>query len=189
MHQIAVFGNVSQCLHVSFLMEFLPVSQLSFMQKMIEDHMKALGIWNESKSSDRTMNFGSLSPLEIRGQCAMVRATVADHLSEDQKGVVYARYSYQTPKSRGVRTVRDYAAPGLATKADMPTLAMAWNIFGTVAQQAGLSVREIAREYAIPETTVHRDIVKIRKAATMLEGEAVQVLGDLFVRTNLVDAV
>ena len=48
-----IFRSTGQCLHVAFLMEILPATQRSFMQAMLEAHMKACGIWEEPKATER----------------------------------------------------------------------------------------------------------------------------------------
>lgn len=74
----AMFRSTSQALHFSYMIQAYEVSVENIMSKAIRAIMKELGIWNEGDPS--TVDFSGLSPLEIRGQCAMIRAIVRDRL-------------------------------------------------------------------------------------------------------------
>jgi hypothetical protein len=184
----AVFQSTSQCLAVSFLMESLPVSQESFMQQVIDERMKELGIWEGSAPADRTVNFSGLSRLEIRGQCAMVRASVAHHLAGHTAAAVHARYSMKrTMKAQAVRTLLAWCQPALATQDGMAGLAIVWNVFCTAAQREDLSVRRIADEFSLAKSSVGRDVQTVRRMTADLELQAVNSLQPMFQTHKLVE--
>ena len=180
-----IFRSVEQALHFSFLMATLPVSQKSQMHELYVLSQKRLGVFNEKSTS--TIHFGGLDPLEVRGQCAMVRATVYDHLAEPERFAVLARYAYQGEKGIGVRGIRDYCLPLLACGHEWATLAMAWSLFGTEEQKAGLSIRKIAEEFVLKPSSVNDDLVKIKKTSRSLEARAYDRLGVHFANTGLID--
>ncbi|WP_369952183.1 DeoR family transcriptional regulator [Ralstonia syzygii] len=179
-----IFRSVEQALHVSFLMETLPVTQKSQMQVMIDRMMEDMGIVQEREKG--TINFGGLTALEIRGQCAMVRGAVIHRLPKPEADAVHARFGYQVCKAGGVRGVRDYSQPSLSTQGDMATLTMAWGVFGTQRQRDDLSVRKIAAEYGLSPATVGRDMQIIRNTGRLLLNRGVERLAPMFEAQNLV---
>lgn len=182
-----VFRSVEQALHVSYLMEVLPVSQRSFMQALLESYMKACGIWEAPKAHERTINFGGLSPLEIRGQCAMVRGVVDHHLAVSEASAVRAYYGHTTTKADGVRNLCRYAAPMLTTTHAMAVLALGWGVFGTEKQREGLSLREVADYYGLAKSTAQRDQQTIRRVGREMLGRAVERLEGRFRASGLIE--
>lgn len=178
-----IFKSVEQALHFSFLVAELPVSQKSQMAQIYSHGGKRVP---EEDHYESTIHFGGLSPLEVRGQCAMVRAVVIDHLLEIERLAVYARYAYRAEKATGVRAMRDQALPLLSCHEEWPTMAMAWSIFGTSEQRDGLSVRVIAEEYGLSKSAVARDVSEIRRVARTLEGRAHDKLHDLFLHSGII---
>jgi len=173
-----IFKSVEQALHVSFLMEILPATQKNAMQSMIERMMEEMGIVQEREQG--TINFGGLSSLEIRGQCAMVRGAVLHHLPQPEIDAVHARYGYHHLKGNGIKGVRDYSLPMMATQDDWATLAMAVSVFGTARQREEYSTRMIAKSWGLSQSTVVRDIKIIRNTAKVLHERACDRLNSFF---------
>jgi hypothetical protein len=88
-----VFQSAGQALFVAFLMEVLPVTQQTSTQILIDGLRKRCGVWDDQRAPS-TINFGGLSPLEVRGQCALVRATVEDHLPGPERDAIWARFGH-----------------------------------------------------------------------------------------------
>jgi len=182
-----IFRSTGQCLHVAFLMEILPATQRSFMQAMLEAHMKACGIWEEPKATDRTINFGGMSPLEIRGQCAMVRGMVEHHLTQPEAFAVKAHYGHTVTKAAGVRGLADYVSPLLTTTSKDAVLALAWGVFGNEKQREGLSLREIADHFGLAKSTAQRDQQTIRRMGRDMLTRAIDRLDSRFQVSGLVE--
>ena len=182
-----IFRSTGQCLHVAFLMEILPATQRSFMQAMLEAHMKACGIWEEPKATDRTINFGGMSPLEIRGQCAMVRGMVEHHLTQPEAFAVKAHYGHTVTKAAGVRGLADYVSPLLTTTSKDAVLALAWGVFGNEKQREGLSLREIADHFGLAKSTAQRDQQTIRRMGRDMLTRAIARLDSRFQVSGLVE--
>jgi len=182
-----IFRSVGQALHVAYLMEVLPATQRGIMQAMIEARMKASGVWDEPKSHERTLNFGGLSALEIRGQCAMVRGAVDHHLAQPEIWAVRAQYGHQTTKAGGVRELARYVAPMLACGNGEAVLALAWGIYGNNEQRDGLSVRKVAESYGLSTSSAGRDRQILMRSGTDLLARAVGRLEEIFQSGGLVD--
>lgn len=179
-----IFTSVEQALHVAFLIGILPASQKSQMQCIMERMMEDAGLTQEREHG--TVNFGGLSALEVRAQCAMIRGAVLHRLPAHEAHAVHARYAHAALKAEGVRGVRDYCRQRVTTHGDMPSLAIAWNVYASLKQREGLSVRKIAAEYKLAPSTVGRDVQKVRETGQMLLNQAVDRLGAPFLQSNLV---
>lgn len=179
-----IFRSVQQALHFSFLMVTLPVSQKSAMSQIYAQGGNR--VWNEVRERS-TIRFSGLSELEVRGQCAMVRGAVMDHLQVSERHAVHARYALQSTQSSGVRAMRDAAKPMLSCQDEWPTLAMAWLIFGSTVQTEGITTRSIADEFELSQSSVMRDIGRIRQAHHALELMAFDKLSELFRKDGLIE--
>ena len=86
----AIFRSTSQALHFAYLIEAYEVSVESIMSKAMRIIMMELGLWNTGEPS--TVNFGGLNALEVRAQCAMIRAAVRSRLPAPEAWAIQARY-------------------------------------------------------------------------------------------------
>lgn len=180
---MAIFQSAGQALHVAYMMEVLPVRQKSFAIAMMEQAQREKGIFEPKARS--TIDFEGLNDLEARGQCAMVRLTVEEHLNKDLQNVVKAMYAHQVKKAQAVRAVRDLCLHALTIKDDRATLAMTWRQFADFEMRKGLSVRKIADEYGLAKSTVFDDAMRIREKVANWEAEAVSHLDEIFVLTGV----
>lgn len=87
----AHFVSVAQALHFSYLIEAHDISVPSVTGRIFSGLMRTEKIWQKS-SHPSGINFSGMSPLEIRAQCAMIRAWVKDHLPSLEADVICARY-------------------------------------------------------------------------------------------------
>lgn len=182
----AVFKSTSQALHFSYLIEFEPAAGKSVMQAMYEEHLKSTGQWVTTPDEERTINFGGLNPLEIRGQCAMVRASAEHRLVHPEANAVRAHYGVQVTKAAGIRGLVEYASPMLTLHNSMTLLAIAWGHLGTVKQRKGLTQAQIAEYYGVPIATVQRDQKVMARVGRDLLKRAIDGLDVHFKRTRLV---
>lgn len=184
----AIFRSVGQALHVSFLLEILPPTQRVSTQVLIDGLKKRCGVWDEQRHAAHSVNFGGMTPLEVRGQCAMVRAAVADHLPDPERFAVHARFGHQITKAEGVRGLASYAAPLCGVQSDLAILAVTWSLF-----QPGrrtdhyFSLRAIERETGVSHSTLGRTRQRVMSLSQGLERRADDRLWPLFVRTGLVE--
>lgn len=179
-----IFQSVEDALFVSFLIGTLPVRGGSTqLQRMIEQAMRDAGRLSELEPG--RISFGGLSPLEVRGQCAMVVACVKDRLPAHEAAAIHARFGYQIDKAAGVRGVVGYAGALLSVGHADARLALGWAVFGTDVQRKEITAAAIAREWAIPAKTVKRDVETIKRTARRLQEAAVDALAEMFRRDGV----
>ncbi len=160
MEQEPVFRSIEQALHVSFLLEILPVTQKSATAVALDRAKEMLGIIESKEPS--TVNFSGLSPIEVRGQCAMVRAMVSDHLSSEEADVIWARYSHAGQQIMATYRVREKIFHRLSTHHTGAANAMTRGCFVRGREKRRFSVRKIARDFGMSKSTVSRDMKIIR---------------------------
>ena len=186
MTETPVFASVQQALHISFLMEILPATQRSQMQVLIEALMKQCGVWDETPVAPKTIDFGGLSALEIRAQCAMVRGAVDHHLTRPERDAIQAAYGRQRTQVAGVRGVAAYAVAMTSTARADAVLALAWGLFCPRHMAADLSLRKIGEEFGLSKSTAHRDQQIIKQTHRSLLSRGIERLGVTFANSGLV---
>lgn len=178
-----VFTSVGQALHVSWLMEILPVTQKVSTQILIDSIREQLGKVEARVNS--TINLGGMSPLEFRGQCAMVRGSCEHHLTRAELDAVRLRFGWQLSQAKGVAGMADFLGPMLKLEHDLALRALLWSQYHRGSRK-GLALRDIERETGVSIATLSRASKKMRAAVEGLEMRACRGLDGLFVRTGLV---
>lgn len=186
----AVFRSVHQALHVSFLMASLPPTQKSPTAVVINELMDAAGVRRDVER-DGTVNFAGLSPLDVRAQCAMVIGAVRHHLQPAERYAVEAWYAHDQSKAAAVHWLRDWCAPHWTIEAPAARTLITWhvNLPEDVHNRYSCSERLIGGEHGLAKSTVHDQIVKIRKAVISLRSRAVAQLEWRFADGGVVERV
>ncbi len=171
-----IFKSTQQCLHFSFLMETLPMTYKSRMHALIKQTREP-----------STIHFDGLSPLEIRGQCALIRNVVMHRLPKPEADAICARYGHAATKAKGICGIRNYSRGMIRTQREEATLAIACSVFTEKRQRKALSSSEIAKAYTLSEPTVTHDVGVIARKARELEGYAIERLTTIFERSGLIE--
>lgn len=182
-HCDPVFSSVGQALHISFLMEILPVTQKVSTQILIDSIKQQLGKVEARVSS--TINLGGMSPLEFRGQCAMVRSASQNHLTQPEFDAIRTRFGWQRTQAAGIQGIHDYLLPLVQLQGELALKAILWSLYHR-GERKGLAIRDIERETGIPKSTLADASGVVRRSVQGLEERAHARLGDLFERTGLV---
>lgn len=184
----AVFRTVHQALHVSHLMACLPPTAKSNTQAIIEQLMLDAGVLREVER-DGTLNFRGLSPLEVRGQCAMVRGAVIHHCTEAERMAIWAWFAHDASKAEGVRYLCNWCAPHWTVDSPHARMLMTWRACVTDDSKAArhCSVRDIEAEHGISKSAVQRQVAAVSKACRGLRERGAGRLESIFIAHGLVD--
>jgi hypothetical protein len=184
-----IFQNVGQALHVSYLMAILPVTQKVSTQVLIEAMREQLGKVEARIAS--TINMGGMSPLEFRGQCAMVTAAVQHHLPAPEYGAIRARYGHQKTKADGVLALAQYIEPRAGVSSSLALKALVWSHYHRGNQRAAdrWSLRAIETECGVPVHILRKGLDIVRSTGNGLERRGETRLEALFSRTGLTPAL
>lgn len=199
-----VFKTVGQCLYLAYVMEVTPPSTPSPTETLIRDLMKQRYGEAPVPQSERSINMGGMNPLELRAQCAMIRASVNDHLAGQERDAICARFGHQMTRAVAVRNLRDHYGSLCNTQHQEAILGLVWAIYvpgvrqfpGESPRAFNLrrtkranewSVRGLEKTYGVSKSVLHRDQQMLR---TLLHG--VEMLGqgkleELFARTGLIE--
>lgn len=185
----AVFRSVHQALHVAFLMAVLPPTQKSNTQALIEQLMRDAGVLREVEH-DGTLNFQGLSPLEVRGQCAMVRGAVEHHCTEPERMAIWAWFAHDENKARAISYLCDWCTPYWTVESRPARMMMTWraNLTEGSAAARQCSVRDVEGEFGIPKSTAHRNVLAVSKACRGLREQGINRLTALFESGGLCDS-
>jgi hypothetical protein len=183
----AIFRSVSQALHVSFLMATLPVTQKSNTQALVERLMEDAGVRKEVHR-DGTLNFAGLSPMEVRGQCAMVRGAVDHHCQPLERAAIHAWFmpTVTAAKNDAILALREHCAPTFTIEGSSPRAVVLWHIHSQGRARDVCTERAIASEFVLSQSTVHRNIVAVSKVCTLLRRRGMDALEGMFLRDGVI---
>lgn len=202
-----IFRSTSQAIHFAFLIEAYEASIESVMAIAMRRFMKELGIWDTGNPS--TVDFGGLNALEVRAQCAMIRAAVRSRLPAPEAWAIEARYGINHEAEdkdkqrragfrRGDRNVRFSTARYEAVKnlgkwlaPSFPTInPLAVNLLVARAIDSRVcttSTRQMAEQMGASKDTWARSLKVVADRLRQLENQAIDRLEPDFVADGLVN--
>lgn len=190
-----IFRSTSQALHFAYMIQAYEVSVESIMSKAIRAIMKDLGIWDDGKPS--TVDFGSLNALEVRAQCAMIRAMVRDRLPGPEAWAIQARYGFNEialidgkkrlvfsrERYEAIMNLGDWMVPSFP---NFNPLAVDLLIARAVDKRVtDVTFRQIAEQFGLTHSTYHYALKRVRERVLELENRAIDRLAPEFVRDGL----
>lgn len=193
-----IFRSTTQALHFAYLIQAYEVSPESIMTKAIRRLMMECGIWREEPS---TVDFGGLTQLEVRAQCAMIRSAVDNHLSGPEAWSVQARYGvvnvvnengqrvffFSRERLAAIMSLADWLGPTLpAVARESVDLLVARHFSGKTDPR--LSFRCLAEKFGGSHMAYARAFKEVRHRAECFEVSAVTSLTPRFEAHGVVEA-
>lgn len=176
-----IFRDAGHALHVSYLIHSMPARTVSPTAIVIDQLVKENHVWDglpEPRQSG--VNFGGLSALEVRAQCAQVISMVNHLPHEAERFACQAIYGHQGIKADGVRGLGRYCAPVLSCQSDEFALYCAWHVFATTRQRDGITQGEIARHFGVTVESVREACATVRKYGKAMHARALDALSERF---------
>lgn len=173
-----IFESVWDALRFSFYMEAMPAGVPSSTWTAIKSMMK-----NSGKVFDRVqsrIHMHGLTPLEVRGQCAMVRACVEDHLTAPEKYALLARHGLDITRLKGVKGLIKHIEHLTVNQGEC----LEWIVL--LVYSDSISIRWIAKKYEVSKSSVSEDGWRVKAATDAIERIACERLDGLFKQTNLI---
>lgn len=192
---LPIFQSVNQAVHFAFLMEAMETSCESIMSKILRAHLMSLGIWRDNVS---TVSFCGLNPMEIRGQCAMIRSAVVNHLPNPYSWALIAKYSlirfsgsfqnqgafFTADRSNAIKNLAKYFMPEFDTHIGVLLMLVTRHVCEVRSERPTL--QEIAMLYQVSEMTCSRYGKRIASCLNEIEAQAIDRLAEIFERDGLV---
>lgn len=193
----AIFRSTSQALHFAYLIEAYEVSVESIMSKAMRIIMMELGLWNTGEQS--TVNFGGLNALEVRAQCAMIRAAVRSRLPAPEAWAVQARYGineitladgrrkpvFSRERYDAIMRLGDWLAPSFS---NFNPLAVDLLVARAVDKRVvDVTFRQMAENFGLDHSTYAYALKRVRGKLEVLEKMAINRLEPAFMADGLVE--
>lgn len=193
----AIFRSTSQALHFAYLIEAYEVSVESIMSKAMRIIMMELGLWNTGEPS--TVNFGGLNALEVRAQCAMIRAAVRSRLPAPEAWAVQARYGineitladgrrkpvFSRERYDAIMRLGDWLAPSFS---NFNPLAVDLLVARAVDKRVvDVTFRQMADNFGLDHSTYAYALKRVRGKLEVLEKMAINRLEPAFMADGLVE--
>ena len=179
----AIFQSTEQALHVSFLILSVPaMGENKFRQFLIQvleqapNLTKRQEVWLEQLRGERsgTVDFGGLSQMEVRGQCAMIVAAARDRLPSTESAALLARFGIGEDQQLGVVRLALHArrSCGLGLK---PCAKMTARHYLPRRRRDELSLRDLADEFNVTKDAMQRAALWMRKHYSAIEALAIEI--------------
>lgn len=152
-----IFKSAEQAVHFAFIMEAYPATPRDTLATI-----RSIDACRTGRPSD--INFGSLTPSEIRSECAGIRRGVLAHLSSAEGCALVAKFSSRHARSEYDRTI----ALGVVEHHFWPVVQKQWddrNMFHTIVRRhyaqferhdPTLTLRAIAAKHGVSKERVQR---------------------------------
>ncbi|CAK0038375.1 gp77 [Burkholderia pseudomallei] len=194
----AIFRSTQQALHVAYLVMSEPVREKNGLRLTLIRIIESIGTLNRRQaafldylygSADGTVNFAGLSPLEVRGQCAMITAAVLHQLPPAERHAIWVRYARGTQRKEGVIwTSKKLRATLNLTNLNAVRYLVAEQSLPKDERDPEKTFKYIAAQTGVPVRTLERAAQQIRLQLRAMENRAYDMLTPLFVRDELVCA-
>jgi hypothetical protein len=181
-----IFQSAGQALHVSFLMEIMPPIQRVSTQVLIANLLEQSGKTELRIAS--TINTFGMSPLEFRGQCALVVAAAKNHLPAPEYDAVRCRFGHNKTKVSGVVALADYMLPTTGMGNVFAVQALIWRHYHRGRQRASgrFSLDAVARQTGVGLRALRRCADIVKSAGDALEARADARMTDHFRSKGLI---
>jgi hypothetical protein len=188
-------------------MEVLAPTVKSPTQTVVEELRRQAGLATET-SRDGTINFSGLTPLEIRGLCAMTIGAVERRTMDYEWAAIRAWFSAAVEpdkkrewttkrcaveawkrKIHSISALHAYIAPRLTIQSLPACKDMMMMVHAKGDERERYSERRISTTYDIPKTTLHRNIVTISTISADLRRNGMRRISGLFEAHGLTEPV
>jgi hypothetical protein len=194
----AIFESTQQALHVSYLVMSEPVRDKNGLRLTLIRIIESIGTLNRRQAAfldylygekGGSVNFEGLSPLEVRGQCAMITACVLHQLQPAERYAIWVRFGRGVERKQGVI----WMAKKLRAALNLSNLNA---IRYLVAEQSlpkeqrdpEKTFKYISEKTDVPVRTLERAAMMIRKQLRTYENAAYDTLTPMFERDGVVSA-
>lgn len=202
MNDEAVFKSIGQALYMAYAMEFTELGSKGATLLLVEDLMKHRYGEAPVPRSERNINMGGMTPLELRAQCALIRGSVNNNLIGHERDAICARFGFKTTRTDAIVRLLDHYASLCNTRSKDALGDLMRGIYEPgmrmkhgetpvefnkrkSRQEHEFSLRAIARRHSIGRDTLHRDQLLLRKLCNAIEVRAQARMEEVFIKAGL----
>lgn len=201
MERNAVFRSAQQAVFFAYMIGGLPAREASAFAKLLDRlKLEATGEFDVREAS--SVNFSGLSDIEVRGQCAMVRAAV-EMLPDLESWALRARYgvafikrdgnrqivsaSYGGDRTRSMRNLALRLAPAFGDANASAVMLLIARLKGEC-DELRPTFRQIEAETGLSKSSAERLEKRLKHRLRELENAGLDRLTPGFVRDGLIEA-
>jgi hypothetical protein len=192
----AIFKSTAQALSLAYLVMSEPVREKMAFRLALIRIIESVGALNKRQAAfldylygtkEGTVNFEGLSPLEIRGQCALITAAVKHHAKKGQQAAILIRHGVGAEKMGAVIWMsRQIRAKLNITSTDAIRYLVAEQSLPKDQRDPEVTFKYISDQTGVPVRSLERAAMTIRKHLRELENSAYDTLTPMFERDGLV---
>ena len=204
----AVFENVGQAVHVSFLIMAQEAKQDAPLRAALIKAMESVQLngrqrcWLEQLrgTASGTINFGGLDGNEVRAQCALVLQAVKHRLPKTEMWVLQAKYgqtdfedidghrrfAFSVERIEAIKGLADWFRPMFPGLNPHAIDCMLGRLFANH-KQLDITVRDLAKSFGASHMTYQRASLKMHGHVRELEQMAYSRLAPSFVADGVVE--
>lgn len=200
MTQRPIFQSTQQAIFFSYMVSSLPARDGGALGKLL-DRMKLEATGIQEAKEPSTVSFAGLTDMEVRGQCAMVRAAVENLLPPPESWAIRSRFgvafidrgtdkkiksaSFGPDRTRSMRQLANYLAPAFTPMTDSALLLLVARVCGEC-DELRPTFRQIEADTGTSKSTAERAEKKVKHRVRMLVNLGVDRLTPIFQRDGLV---
>ena len=192
-----IFQTTSQALHFAFLIQAYDVAVKSPMSEALRKLMVEAGTWQSGQPS--SIHFDGLDGLEMRAQCAMIRAAVSDRLPGPEAWAIEACYGvneiiaengvrrpvFSRPRYQAITRLSDWIAPSLP---GFDPMAIDLLVARAIDKRVGAQTfRDLAERFGKDHSTYAYALKRVKAQLHSLRDLGIGRLSVAFARDGLVE--
>lgn len=180
-----IFKDVSQALHVCFLIHSLPAGTVSPTAIVIDRLRKEFDLDDCSSKPSSGINFSGLTPQEIRGQAAQVVSMVNNLPNKMESAAVRSFYGRDEIQVKAALEFAQHVQPHVAEDMELVRTMVLYTLPERDREEAG-TMAEIADRYGLSVRTVRYYIDKTKKVLYAYRKRGIAELESRFINGELV---
>lgn len=170
MNEAPIFKSTMQAIHVSYMLASLPASEKGNTQSIIEWMREKAGKPEAEVPEElRTVNFSGLTRLQVRCQCAYVRAAVERMCVAPEIHALRIKFANDSTKADAVRYLAEYLRDGAFVSRELK-MHVLWYLFmsNETRREYGLSLRAFEGKYGMDHVAIQRECAAIMRTTNAL---------------------
>ena len=200
MQNRAIFRSTHQAISFAYMMSTLPARDGGALGKLL-DRMKLEATGMQEVREASSVSFSGMTDMEVRGQCAMVRAAVENLLPPPESWAIRSRHgvayiergtdkkvksaSFGPDRTRSMRQLAHYLAPAFVPIPESTMLLLVARVCGEC-DELQPTFRQIEADTGTSRSTAERAEKKVKLRVRALVNLGVERLTPIFQRDGLV---
>ena len=187
-----IFLSVPRALHFAYLIQAYEAAPESQLARVMRWHVEECDVWEPRKA--KTIDFSGLNALEVRAECANIRAHVVRNLTDLEQAVIRARYGltdyedidgnrrffFDADRTKAVQHIAEKWALPTNPGVDIRALEMIVARVYASRKTTPITLRQLADSFGKSHTYYRKIANRIEEDLIVIENRALDALADVF---------